>query len=63
MAKVLTEHGERKELGKIFGVCQLTIRRALGGQTNTALAKKIRKAAITRGGVVVNNTNNKQASI
>lgn len=63
MAKVLTEHGERKELGKIFGVCQLTIRRALEGQTNTALAKKIRKAAITRGGVVVNNTNNKQASI
>lgn len=59
MAKVLTEHGERKELGKIFGVCQLTIRRALEGQTNTALAKKIRKTAIARGGVVVNNTNNK----
>ncbi|WP_304721238.1 hypothetical protein [uncultured Alistipes sp.] len=59
MAKVLTEHGERKELGKIFGVCQLTIRRALEGRTNTPLAKKIRIAAIKRGGVVVYNTTNK----
>lgn len=59
MAKVLTEHGERKELGKIFGVCQLTIRRALEGRTNTTLAKKIRIAAIKRGGVVVYNTTNK----
>lgn len=55
MAKVLTEHGERKYLGKLFGVSQLTIRRALDGQTNTALAKKIRIAAIRRGGVIVNN--------
>ncbi|MCM1302241.1 MAG: DeoR family transcriptional regulator [Alistipes senegalensis] len=53
MAKVLTEHGERKYLGQLFGVSQLTIRRALDGLTNTTLAKKIRKTAIERGGVVV----------
>lgn len=63
MAKVLTAHGERKYLGELFGVSQLTIRRALEGQTNSALANKIRKVAIQRGGVVVNNTNNKKSPI
>ena len=52
MVKVLTQHGERKYLGKLFEVSQLTVRRALDGQTNTPLARKIRKAAIERGGVV-----------
>lgn len=55
MAKVLVENGERAYLGKLFGVCQLTVRRALDGRTNTDLAKKIRKVAIARGGVVKNN--------
>lgn len=55
MTKVLTRHGERKYLGKLFGVSQLTIRRALDGQTETFLAKSIRKMAIARGGVVVEN--------
>ena len=53
MAKILTRHGERQELGKIFKVSQPTIRRALDGRTNTDLAKKIRTAAIKRGGVMV----------
>ena len=52
MAKILVENGERAYLGKLFGVCQPTIRRALDGKTNTDLAKKIRKVAIDRGGVV-----------
>lgn len=52
MAKILVENGERAYLGKLFGVSQLTIRRALDGKTNTDLAKKIRKVAIDRGGVV-----------
>nr|DAH17537.1 MAG TPA: Transcriptional regulator GntR, transcription regulator, GntR,Chromobacterium violaceum [Caudoviricetes sp.]DAS18737.1 MAG TPA: Transcriptional regulator GntR, transcription regulator, GntR,Chromobacterium violaceum [Caudoviricetes sp.] len=59
MAKILVENGERAYLGKLFGVSQPTIRRALDGKTNTDLAKKIRKVAIDRGGVVKNNTYNK----
>ena len=53
MAKVVIQHGESKELGRIFRVSQPTIRRALNGETNTPLAKKIRTAAIKRGGVVM----------
>ena len=52
MAKILVENGERAYLVKLFGVSQPTIRRALDGKTNTDLAKKIRKVAIDRGGVV-----------
>ena len=57
MAKVLTQHGERKYLGQLFKVSQLTIRRALDGETNTPLAKRIRVAAIKRGGVVAKQNN------
>lgn len=52
MAKILTERGERLLLGKLFGVSQPTVRRALDGKTQTELAKKIRRAALVRGGVV-----------
>ena len=52
MAKILVENGARAYRGKLFGVSQPTIRRALDGKTNTDLAKKIRKVAIDRGGVV-----------
>lgn len=51
MAKILTEQGERQVLGKLFGVSQPTIRRALNGKTQTELAKKIRRVALQRGGV------------
>ena len=53
MEKVVIQHGGHKELGRIFKVSQPTIRRALNGETNTPLAKKIRTAAIKRGGVVM----------
>ena len=59
MAKIIVEYGERQYLANLFKTSLPTVRSALRGQTNTALAKKIRKAAITRGGVAVNNTNNK----
>ncbi len=59
MAKVLVEYGERQKLADMFRTTLPTVRAALRGQTNTALAKKIRAAAIRRGGVMVNNTNNK----
>lgn len=59
MAKVLVEYGERQYLADLFKTSLPTVRAALRGQTNTELAKKIRIAAIKRGGVVVYNTNNK----
>ncbi len=52
MERILVDRGERQSLGKLFVVSQLTVRRALNGQTNTELAKKIRKVAIDRGGVI-----------
>ncbi len=53
MGKILTELGEKKELMKIFGVCHVTVREALRGNNDTKLCRKIRKAAIERGGVEV----------
>lgn len=52
MAKVLVEHGEVAKLARLFGIARKTVSEALSGQTNTDLAKKIRKLAIDRGGVV-----------
>ena len=56
MAKVLVEHGEVVKLAQLLGVARKTVGEALSGQTNTALAKKIRKLAIARGGAIKNNT-------
>lgn len=55
MAKVLVEHGEVAKLARLLGVARKTVGEALSGQTNTDLARKIRKVAIDRGGVVKNN--------
>ena len=51
MAKVLVEHGEIVKLAQLLGVARKTVREALSGQTNTPLARKIRKLALDRGGV------------
>jgi hypothetical protein len=51
--RILTKHGERKELASLFQVSQPTIRAALNGESITELALKIRKAAIERGGIEV----------
>lgn len=51
MAKILVAPGEKKKLMKIFDKSHVTVRRALNGETDTLLAKKIRTAAIKRGGV------------
>lgn len=59
MARVLVEHGEIVKLAQLLGVARKTVREALSGQTNTPLARKIRKLAIDQGGVVKNNTYNK----
>lgn len=52
MAKVFVMHGEINKLAQLLGVARKTVREALSGQTNTPLARKIRKLAIDRGGVV-----------
>lgn len=52
MARVLVEHGEINKLAQLLGVARKTVSEALNGQTNTPLARKIRKLAIDRGGVV-----------
>lgn len=51
MGKILTVPGEKKKLMKIFNKSHVTVRRALNGEIDTPIAKKIRKAAIERGGV------------
>jgi hypothetical protein len=53
MGEILVKQGEKKELAKLFRKSHVTIRRALRGSTETLLAKKIRKAAIERGGMEV----------
>lgn len=53
--RVFVPHGEKKELMKIFDCSHVTVREALNGNSNSKLAQKIRKAAIERGGVSVDN--------
>ncbi len=53
MGTILTAHGDKKELMKIFKVSHVTVREALRGTIESDLSKKIRKAAIERGGVEV----------
>jgi hypothetical protein len=52
MERILTKHGERQYLGKLFSVSQPTVRQALEGKSNSKTSLKIRKAAIERGGVI-----------
>lgn len=51
MKQILVKHGEIKALTAVLGVSNRTIRRALRGDRDNALAHKIRKAARERGGV------------
>lgn len=51
MNKILVERGEHKMLMKIFNVSHVTVRESLRGNIKTDLGKKIRKAAIERGGI------------
>lgn len=56
MSEILTKHGERGALAKLFNVSEVTVRSALKGRTNSPLAQRIRKAAKERGGVEVLDT-------
>lgn len=49
------KHGERREIAKMFNVSEVTVRNALKGRTQSELSRKIRKIAIQRGGIEVDN--------
>lgn len=56
MSEILTKHGERGYLAKLFNVSLVTVRSALKGHTKSVLAERIRKAAKERGGMEVVDT-------
>lgn len=51
MNEILVPQGVRLKLGKIFGMSQPFIRKALKGKTSHHMAVKVRKAALENGGV------------
>lgn len=55
MSRILTRFGEIKQLATLMRVNRLTVRDALSGKTKSNLAKRIRKLAIERGGVEIDN--------
>ena len=50
MRQIITRTGEGKALADMFGVCQKTVIEALKFRSNSDLARRIRRAAIERGG-------------
>lgn len=56
--RIITEHGEIKRIAKIFGLCQLTVRKALRGDSSVREYSKIRKFAIDRGATEVQPISN-----
>lgn len=49
--KIITEHGLKHEIKKVYGYSYPTIRRALRGSDDTEAAKRIRWYALRHGGV------------
>lgn len=48
---IRVDYAVRKEIMKILDVTYPTIRKALNGETDTELSKKIRQTAIAKGGI------------
>ena len=48
---IKVEYAVRKEIMKMLNVTDPTIRKALNGETDTELSKRIRQMAIAKGGV------------
>jgi len=63
MSTIITKHKEKTQLARLFGVSLVTIRKALNGVTQSDLAKRIRKAAIERGGAEQKDTNLKNTEL
>jgi hypothetical protein len=49
-SKILVSHGEGKYLKDLFATSYVTVNKALNGSENTDLQRRIRKAAVERGG-------------
>lgn len=56
MGEILMKHGERGEIAKMLNVSDVTVRNALKGRTQSKLSERIRKLAVQRGGIEVDNT-------
>lgn len=54
---IWVNHGERKRLAAIFQKSQPTIRKALRGEVDNDLARRIRTAALRRGGIELKQVN------
>jgi len=54
MAKeILVEHGDRKRIKETFNVTYPTIKQVLRYKSNTLLAEKIRRSALSYGGRLI----------
>jgi hypothetical protein len=56
--KIVTNYGETKKLAKLFRCTPEMASYALNFRKNSLLARKIRKAAIERGGIDTGEVNN-----
>lgn len=50
MRQILTKYGEIEALSRLFKVSRVTVRTALGFRSNSEMSKRIRTAALERGG-------------
>lgn len=59
--EILVDNGQKLKLKQLFETSYPTVRTALKYKTNTALAYRIRKAAIEMGGIVVERSETQKA--
>lgn len=57
MKQIITRKGEINALADVFSVCRKTVGEALMFKTNSDLARRIRRAALERGGKETEYTN------
>jgi len=57
MKVILVDHGTRKEIARVLKCTYPTIKKALECKSDTLLSRKIRQAAINRGGRWVESIN------
>jgi predicted regulator of amino acid metabolism with ACT domain len=56
MNKILTQHGEMQKIADLFKVDRRTVFNALTGVYDSDTVRRIRKMAIDRGGMEMNNS-------
>lgn len=55
--KIVVDRGEVNKIAKLMGCHRVVVSRAVNYQSDSSLARRIRKMAILRGGVEVGGTN------